>query len=100
MAYNASNETQTVLLDLEKNQRGDHIKVTKVVNNTSSSVSCDIRNFFTSEDGEVIGTKKGVRVNSEMLPEIMAAMAETLEYNEIEDLITKLQEKLEKLDEE
>lgn len=94
MAYNASNETQEELAVIQKNQRGDYLVVKKVTSNVSGSVSADVRNYYTTGEGTVMPTSKGVRVNSELLLDVMVAMAKCLEVNEIEDLKDKLDELL------
>lgn len=101
MAYNANNETQEELLVVPKNNRGDYIVVKKVTNNSNGAISADIRNYYTGADGCVAPTSKGVRLNSEILLDILAAAARCLEVNEVEDLKDRLDEILdiESLDE-
>ena len=90
MAYNANNETQEELLVLPKNNRGDYIVVKKVTNNSNGAISADVRNYYTNGEEQVMPTSKGIRINSELLLEVMTAMAKCLETNEIEDLKDKL----------
>lgn len=94
MAYNPDNEKKEELLTMPKNNRGDYIVVQKVTNVNSGSVSADIRNYYTDKDEQVQPTKMGVRVNSEILLDVLAAAARCLEASEIEDLKDKLDDML------
>ena len=94
MAYNAANEVQEELVRLQKNQRGDYLVVKKVTNKNSGNVSVDVRNYYTNDEGEVMPTSKGIRINTEMLLETMMAMAKCLESVEIEDLKDSLEQLL------
>ena len=86
MAYNANNEKQEEIAVIQKNNRGDYIVIKKVTNVNSGNVSIDVRNYYTTGEGDVQPTKQGLRINSELLLEAMTAMAKGLEINEIEDL--------------
>lgn len=91
MAYNAANEERTELYCERKNNRGDHLVVTKIRNKGTGSESVDIRNYYTNDAGELAPTTKGIRLNCENLLEVMAALAKALEPNEVEDLIGELE---------
>lgn len=89
MAYNAK-ETQKDILMIPKGNRGDYIKVSRIIpENTAKAQSIDIRMMYTAVDpneGEQIRpTQKGVRINSEMLPEIMAAIYGNMTEEELTD---------------
>lgn len=90
MAYNKDNYESEVILDVEKNQRGDHIIVSKMTTKSTGSVAIDARNYYTNSDGEVLPTSKGIRVNTEQVPDIIVAMAKGLEITDIEDIIDEL----------
>lgn len=89
MAYNAK-ETQNEILMVPKGNRGEYIKVSRIIpENTAKAQSIDIRIMYTAVDpneGEQIRpTQKGVRINSEMLPEIMAAIYANMTEEELAD---------------
>lgn len=92
MAYNASKEERTQLVDIKKNERGEHIIATKIKNTTSGSVSLDIRQYYTNDNNDVLPTQKGVRVNSELALELVVGLLGVLEPNELYDLADKIEE--------
>jgi hypothetical protein len=79
-------------LTIDKNNRGDKIIVAEVTTKTSGNTYLDIRQFFTNDDDQVMPTKKGIRFNTEIAPEIILAMAKSLQIDEMEDLRDKLDE--------
>ena len=91
MAYNAANEERTELCAIQKNNRGDFVIATKILNKTTGSVSVDIRQYYTNDDDQVSPKSKGVRFNAENLLELMKALAEALETNEMMDLAEELE---------
>lgn len=91
MAYNANNEERTELYCERKNNRGDHLVVTKIRNKNTGTESVDIRNYYTNAEGDLAPTTKGIRINCESLLEVMTALAKALEPNEAEDLIGELE---------
>lgn len=91
MAYNADNEIREELVNIQKNNRGDYIIASKITNKNNGNVSVDIRNFYTNDEDEVRPTSKGVRINSEMLPELLGGLIKALEADEVEDLNDKLE---------
>lgn len=95
MAYNAK-ETQKELLMLPKGNRGEYIKVSRITpENTAKSESVDIRVMYTAVDpnegAQIRPTQKGVRINSEMLPEIMAAIYANMTEEELADFENNLE---------
>lgn len=103
MAYNAK-ETQKDILMIPKGNRGDYIKVSRIIpENTAKAQSIDIRMMYTAVDpneGEQIRpTQKGVRINSEMLPEIMAAIYGNMTEEELADFEANI-EKYKKLEDD
>lgn len=89
MAYNAK-ETQNEILMVPKGNRGEYIKVSRIIpENTAKAQSIDIRIMYTAVDpnegGQIRPTQKGVRINSEMLPEIMAAIYANMTEEELAD---------------
>jgi hypothetical protein len=92
MAYNNSDER---LLELKKNNKGDYLVVAKITNNSTKEVSADIRNYYTDKNDDVQPTTKGVRINSEMLPEVMEKLITIMEFDELQDLYEKIGQLLE-----
>ena len=86
MAYNADNETKEVLAEIQKNNRGDFIVASKITNKNTGAVSIDIRQNYTNDEGELRVTQKGVRLNAELLPDLVRGLAKALEENEVMDL--------------
>jgi hypothetical protein len=84
MSYD--NEVREDLAKINKNNRGEFIHVTKITNKTNSNVSVDVRQYYTSEGGEILPTKKGIRLNSELALEVISEMIKVLENDELEDL--------------
>lgn len=72
-----------VLSEIEKNNRGDYIVISRVTKKNGSGI--DIRNFYTSEDGELLPTKKGVLIDSELIAEVLKDIIENLNEDEIAD---------------
>lgn len=98
MAYNADNEIREELAQIQKNSRGEYVIATKITNKTSGVVSVDIRQYYTDEADEVKPTSKGIRINAELLNELLNGLAGALEANEMMDLADKLNELAEGLD--
>lgn len=86
MAYNADNETKEVLAEIQKNNRGDFIVASKITNKNTGAVSIDIRQNYTNDEGELRVTQKGVRLNAELLPDLVRGLVRALEENEVMDL--------------
>lgn len=86
MAYSADNETKEELVKIQKNNRGDFIVASKITNKNTGAVSIDIRQNYTDDDGELRLTRKGVRLNAELLPDLVRGLVRALEENEVMDL--------------
>lgn len=84
MAYNASNEKQVDFGSAAKNQRGDVIKVQRIVpNDKNKMASIDVRNMYTADDGKVYPAKQGgLRMNSELVVEVMLLMYKAMSADE------------------
>lgn len=75
MAYNSMNDETTVIAVIDKNTRGDKIRIAKIRNKNTGSESVDIRVMYTPEGStEVKPTQRGVRFNIELLGEITDAL--------------------------
>lgn len=86
MAYSADNETKEELVKIQKNNRGDFIVASKITNKNTGAVSIDIRQNYTDDEGELRLTRKGVRLNAELLPDLVKGLVRALEENEVMDL--------------
>ena len=80
------NEINEQVAQIDKNNRGDYMVVSKITNKNTGSVSADIRQFYTDDNGKVAPTRKGTRVNSEILPEVIKALLQLVEPDELEDI--------------
>lgn len=92
MAYNADNEIREELAQIQKNNRGEYVIATKITNKISGSVSVDICQYYTNEAGEVMPTSKGVRINAELLSDLLNGLVRALEVNEMMDLSDMLRD--------
>ena len=86
MAYNANNEIREELAQIQKNNRGEYVIAAKITNKTSGAVSVDIRQYFTNEADEITPTSRGIRINAELLPDLLNGLVRALEANEMMDL--------------
>lgn len=93
MAYNANNEERKVLVDVEKNSRGEHIIGTLITNKNSGNQSLDIRQYYTNDEGSVLPTSKGVRVNTELAYELISGLLDVLEEDELMNLAELIEAK-------
>ena len=84
--YDASKEVREDLLDLRKNNRGDYIRVAQIKNTSSGAESMDVRNFYTNDEDEVCPTSRGIRISSDFAFDVIKAMINILESNELMDL--------------
>lgn len=82
MAYNSKAE-ETLIAQLKKDSKNP-ILVKKLVD--SDSVKVDIRTHFFTEEEELKPTQKGVRFNAEEAVELIKALVDVIELDEIEDL--------------
>lgn len=80
------NEINEQLAQIDKNNRGDYMVVSKITNKNTGTVSADIRQFYTDANGDVAPTRKGTRVNTEILPDVIKALLQLLEPDELEDI--------------
>lgn len=96
MAY--ENEERKDLAVIKKNNRGDYVIVAKITNKNSGNVSLDIRQFYTDDSDQVVPTKKGIRVNTELAMEVIKAMFKVLEADELMDLQDELNSMLDDSD--
>lgn len=79
MAYDSSNEKRTELGKIQKNDRGDYIVITQIDNEKTGNCNIDVRAYYTTDDGELRPTQKGVRFNAELLDEFIQALQAGLE---------------------
>lgn len=87
MAYNADKEEQKEIGLVKKNNRGEYIRVTRIIPKDKNKLeSLDIRLMYTADDDTVRPTVKGVRINSEILPEVVALILKGMSQEEKEDL--------------
>ena len=89
MAYKANkNEETLVLAQVKKNERGDYIRASKVVNTeTGETVAYDIRNMYTDDAGEIQFTSKGVRVNQEDFIDLLKVILTDMDANTFNNLV-------------
>lgn len=80
------NEINEQVAQIDKNNRGDYMVVSKITNKNTGTVSADIRQFYTDDNGKVAPTRKGTRVNTEILPDVIKALLQLLEPDELEDI--------------
>lgn len=93
MAYDSSKEKNTELALLDKNDRGDKVRIAHITVKGSTTEYVDIRTMYTPEGSdEVKPTSKGVRFSSDMLLDMVNALVTVLEPNEVEQLKETLAE--------
>ena len=85
MAYKSKETNDTIIADIQKNNRGDYIRVTRIEGKDDYSV--DVRNMYTNNDGEICFTQKGVRMNSENVVEVVVAMLKALNDEDFESVL-------------
>jgi hypothetical protein len=88
MAYNNKNEVTEVLCDIEKNSRGDVIRVSSITNGDTKSY--DIRNMYTGDDGELKFTSKGIRIKTEYIVEIISSILADVDDSTYDEVIERL----------
>ena len=81
MAYNNNDEVVNELLALEKNARGDIIRVASCTS-ASGDISYDIRNMYTKEDGTLGFTAKGIRIKSDLMKKVIVEIMRDLLLHE------------------
>ena len=94
MAYNSQNETQKEIAVVDKNTRGDKIRVARIekVGKTQTTVSVDVRTMYTADDGEVRPTQRGIRIDSETAPDIILAMIKALGEDARQQIIADIED--------
>lgn len=83
----AEKNTSTLVGAIKKNDRGDHIAVSRSTYGGSDGI--DIRNYYTKEDGEIAPTQKGVKINTELVRDVMALILKAMtpeEFMDFEDV--------------
>lgn len=75
--------------DVKKNNRGEVIRIS-TADEKSGGKSIDVRQYYTDDAGELMPTKKGVRINSEIAPEVVYMMFKGLDDAAKEDFINLL----------
>ena len=86
MAYLAKEKQNEIGL-VRKNSRGEYIRVARIIPEDSKRLeSLDIRLMYTAEDGSVRHTTRGIRVNSELLPEVVSLIIKGMSQEELDEL--------------
>jgi len=81
------NNKETNVTMVPRNDRGEYVKVCRLIPEGNQLESIDIRNYYTSEnDGKIYPTKKGVRIHSEMLVETVVAILHACTNEELDDI--------------
>lgn len=88
--YDTSKETELKVKVMKKNNRGEYIQIKRLRNERNKSESIDIRTMYTTEYGELALTKKGIRINSEQVVDVVTSLIECLSKEEIIDIVTEL----------
>ena len=84
MAY-SSKETTQRFGEISKGK--DTIVVTRITPDDKTKLeSIDIRTFYTNDDDELAPTQKGVRFNSEIIPQVVKALLDAMTTEEFADL--------------
>lgn len=74
MAYDFSQEKQTVLRMVAKNDRGDYIRVAEIIK-PDGDKAIDVREFYTPESGDgTLPTKRGLRIPSDCLVDVATSI--------------------------
>lgn len=93
MAYDVSKEKELKVKSIKKNNKGEYIQIKRILNEKDNSESIDIRTMYTTEDGEIAPTKKGVRLNSELAVDVIANLFSCLSTEEISDIVSEINSK-------
>jgi len=81
------NNKETNVTMVPRNDRGEYVKVCRLIPEGNRLESIDIRNYYTSEnDGKIYPTQKGVRIHSEMLVETVVAILHACTPSELEEI--------------
>lgn len=84
------NNKETEVTMVPRNDRGEYVRVCRLIPEGNQLESIDIRNYYTSEnDGNIYPTQKGVRIHSEMLVDTVAAILDALTDDEFIEVLDK-----------
>ncbi len=90
------NNKETNVTMVPRNDRGEYVKVCRLIPEGNRLESIDIRNYYTSEnDGKIYPTQKGVRIHSEMLVDTVTAILDTLTDDEFVEVFSKTRQEVE-----
>ena len=78
---------QTIHAMLDKNSRGDYIQVSSI---EGKMWAMDIRQMYTAANGEIRPTTKGVRVNEELVVDLLVECVKALPSDLYEELMERL----------
>lgn len=78
---------QTIHAMLDKNSRGDYIQVSSI---EGKMWAMDIRQMYTAADGDIKPTTKGVRVNEELVVDLLVECVNALPSDLYEELMERL----------
>lgn len=92
MAYDASKEKQEEYGLITKNSRGEYFRITRVIPGDNKVDSIDIRLYYTDGEENIRPTQKGVRVSSEIVPELVLSILRAMNEDEITTLQGLLEE--------
>ena len=89
------NNKETNVTMVPRNDRGEYVKVCRLIPEGNRLESIDIRNYYTSDlDGKIYPTQKGVRIHSEMLVETVVAILDALTDDEFIEALDKTKHKV------
>lgn len=83
-----------VVKDFEFGQGKDTLRVSKVLSLDEKSVDAVDMRFYYEDDGELKPSKKGVRVDTETLSELIQVLLDFVEVDELEDIDEIIKNKL------
>lgn len=90
MAYDFSKEKREVLLEIDRHG-GDKIHVTSITREDSSDSWVDFRIMYTPKDSdELRPTQKGVRVNTDFVPDIVEVLIGLMSEDQLNELLDKI----------
>lgn len=90
MAYDFSKEKREVLLEIDRHG-GDKIHVTSITREDSSDSWVDFRIMYTPKDSdELRPTQKGVRVNTDFVPDIVEVLIGLMSEDQLSELLDKI----------
>lgn len=92
MAYDTSREQNIEAALVKRNERGEYFRVARVIPEGKRLESIDIRQMYTRDDGDVSPTQKGVRINSELLYEVMKGVVIAMNDQERDELAELLEQ--------